>query len=165
MKKLLIILTLFFIVVSGNARTTEKPLIEIGPKTTLYMDHVYQFGIGGEAVVNPLRNVGFRFNLIEIIFDPTTLYLNREGSVDALIFLPLRNINFQLYFHSGISLTIYENEAGTQTRYSIRGGMGLNCPLNPKTCLFVEPGITILGNGETEIPLRLSAGARLGIID
>jgi hypothetical protein len=161
--KLLIILALFFVVSVMGANTVERPLIQLGPKATLYMDHEYQFGIGMETVVNPLRTVGFRFNLIEIIFNPTTLYLNREGSVDALIHLPLDNI--QLYFHSGIGLTIHETESGTQTRYSIRGGMGLNYPLNPKTCLFVEPGIIILGNGETEIPLRLSAGARFGIID
>ncbi len=165
MKKLMIILVLFSIVSSLGARTIKNPLIQIGPKATLYMDHEYGFGIGMEAVVNPLRIVGFRFNLIEIIFDPTTLYLNREGSVDAFIYLPLRNISFQLYFHTGIGLTIHETEAGTQTRYSIRGGVGLNYPLNPKTCLFVEPGIIILGNGETEIPLRLSAGARFGVID
>ena len=165
MKRLLIIPVLFSVFAFVDARTTEKPLIQIGPKATLYMDHEYQFGIGMEAVVNALQAVGFRFNLIEIIFDPTTLYLNREGSIDAFIYLPLRNINFQLYFHTGIGLTIHETEAGTQTRYSIRGGMGLNYPLNPKTCLFVEPGVIVLGNGETEIPLRLSAGARFGIID
>ena len=165
MKKQIIILVLFFVVSSVSANTIDKPLLEIGPKATLYMDHEYQFGIGMEAVVNPLRCVGFRLDLAEIIFDPTTFHLNREGSLDAFIYLPLRNINFQLYFHSGIALRVYETETGTEKRYSIRGGMGLNYPLNPKTCLFIEPGITVLGNGETEIPLRLSAGARFGIIN
>ena len=165
MKKQITILVLFFVVSSVSANTIDKPLLEIGPKATLYMDHEYQFGIGMEAVVNPLRCVGFRLDLAEIIFDPTTFHLNREGSLDAFIYLPLRNINFQLYFHSGIALRVYETETGTEKRYSIRGGMGLNYPLNPKTCLFIEPGITVLGNGETEIPLRLSAGARFGIIN
>ena len=165
MKKLLIILVLFAAVSLVGARTTSRPLIQIGPKATLYMDHEYQFGIGMEAVVNPLRCVGFRLDFAEIIFDPTTFHLNREGSLDAFIYLPLRNLAFQLYFHSGIALRVYETGTGTEKRYSIRGGVGLNYPLNPKTHLFVEPGIIFIGNGETDIPLRLSAGARFGIIN
>ena len=165
MKKLPIILGLFFIISSVEAKSIERSLIQIGPKATLYMDHEYQFGIGMEAVVNPLRCVGFRLDLAEIIFDPTTFHLNREGSLDAFIYLPLRNLAFQLYFHSGIALRVYETGTGTEKRYSIRGGVGLNYPLNPKTHLFVEPGIIFIGNGETDIPLRLSAGARFGIIN
>jgi hypothetical protein len=165
MKKLLIILAPIFIVSSMDANTVERPLIQLGPKATLYMDHVYQFGIGMETVVNPLRCVGFRLDLAEIIFDPTTFYLNREGSIDALIYLSLRNVKFQLYFHSGIALKVHETGTGTEKRYSIRGGVGLNYPLSPKTCLFVEPGIIFMGNGETEVPFRISAGARFGIID
>ncbi|KPL13088.1 hypothetical protein AMJ74_05740 [candidate division WOR_3 bacterium SM1_77] len=163
MRELLMILALFFIASFVSAETTERPLIEIGPKASLYMNDVYRFGIGLEAVVNPLRNVGFRLNLAEIIFDPTAFYFNREGSLDAFVYLPLRNI--QLYIHSGIALKTQETGTGTETRYSIRGGLGLNYPLNSKIHLFVEPGIILKGNGETDVPLQISGGARFRIIN
>lgn len=163
MKKILITLMLLFIVSSVDAKTIERSLIEIGPKASLYINDGVQFGIGVEAVVNPFRIVGFRFDLTEILFDPTTFYFNREGSLDAFVYIPLRNI--QLYVYSGIGLKIHETGAGTQTRYSIRGGLGLNYPLNPKTCLFVEPGIIFAGNGDTDVSFRVSAGARFGIIN
>jgi hypothetical protein len=162
MKKLPIILMLLFIVSSVEAKTTDRSLIEIGPKASIYINDGVQFGIGIEAVVNPLRIVGFRFDLTEILFDPTTFYFNREGSLDAFVYIPLRNI--QLYIHSGIGLKIHETGAGTQTDYSIRGGLGLNYPLNSKTCVFVEPGIIFSGNGDSDVSFRVSAGARFGII-
>jgi hypothetical protein len=154
---------LLFIVSSVDAKSIERSLIEIGPKASLYVNDGVQFGIGVEALVNPFRIVGFRFDLSEILFDPTTFYFNREGSLDAFLYISLRNI--QLYVYSGIGLKIHETGTGTQTRYSIRGGLGLSYPLNPKTCLFVEPGIIFAGNGDTDVSFRVSAGARFGIIN
>ncbi|MCK4251457.1 hypothetical protein KAX97_08405 [candidate division WOR-3 bacterium] len=163
MKKLFIIMAMLFIISSVDARMLKRALIEIGPKASLYIKNEdVQFGIGVEVVVNPLRSVGFRFNLTEIRFDPTTFHFNREGSLDAFIYLPMKGL--QLYVHSGVGLKTHETGAGTQTRYSIQGGLGLNYPLNPRTCLFVEPGIIISGNGETDVSFRVSAGGRFGII-
>ncbi|MGB7054455.1 MAG: hypothetical protein WBE28_03950 [bacterium] len=162
MKKIPIILILLFVVSSVSAKAIGRSLIELGPKASVYINDGVQFGVGVEAVVNPLRNIGFRFDLTEVLFDPTTFYFNREGSIDAFVYMPLQNMQF--YFHSGIGIKIHETGTDTQTRYSIRGGIGLNYPLNPKTRLFVEPGIVFAGNGETDVSFRVSAGARFGII-
>ena len=163
MKKLFIIMAMLFIISSVDAKIFKRALIEMGPKASLYINGDIQFGIGVEVVVNPLRSVGFRFNLTEIRFDPTTFYFNREGSFDAFVYIPLQNI--QLYVHSGIGLKTHETGAGTQTHYSIQGGLGLNYPLNQRTTLFAEPGIIISGNGETDVSFRVSAGGRFGVIN
>jgi len=162
MKKACVMMVMLLIVLSAEARIVKRSLIELGPKATLYINEDIQFGIGVEAVVNPLRNVGFRLNLSEVTFDHTTFYFNREGSLDAFVYIPLQKM--QLYVHSGVGLKTHETGAGTQTHYSIRGGLGLNYPLNPKTCLFGEPGLIISGNGDTDVSFRVSAGVRFGII-
>jgi hypothetical protein len=162
MKKLFIIMTILFIISSVDARMLKRSLIEIGPKASLYINGDIQFGIGIEVVVNPLRSIGFRLDLTEIRFDPTTFHFNRKGALDAFIYLPMKGL--QLYVHSGIGLKIHETGAGTQTHYSIQGGLGLNYPLNQRTTLFAEPGIIISGNDETDVSFRVSAGGRFGII-
>lgn len=163
MKKLFIIMAMLFIISSVDAKIFKRAFIEIGPKASLYINEDVQFGIGVEVVVNPLRSVGFRFNLTEIRFDPTTFYFNREGSIDAFVYIPMQNM--QLYVLAGIGLKTHETGAGTQTHYSIQGGLGLNYPLNQRTTLFAEPAVIISGNGETDVSFRVSVGGRFGVID
>lgn len=167
MKKLFIIMAMLFIISSVDAKIFKRSLIEIGPKASLYINEDVQFGIGVEVVVNPLRSVGFRFNLTEIRFDPTTFYFNREGSIDAFVYIPMQNM--QLYVLAGIGLKTHETGDGTQTHYSIQGGLGLNYPLNQRTTLFAEPAVIISGNGgtngETDVSFRVSVGGRFGVID
>lgn len=162
MKKVVTIFVMLFIISPFFANATKRPLIELGPKGTLYINGEVDFGLGVEVVVNPLEKIGFRVNLTEIIFDPTTFYFNRDGSIDAFIYIPLQNM--QLYALVGLGLKTHDTGAGTQTHYSISGGLGLNYPLNPKTCLFAEPAVIISGNGEIDVSFRVSAGARFRII-
>ncbi len=163
MKKVSLMLLMLLIVLSAEAKIVKKSLIELGPKATLYIDEDMQFGIGVEAVVNPLRNVGFRLNLTEVLFDNTIFYFNREGSLDAFLYIPLQQ-TMQLYVVTGVGVMTRETGAGTQTNYSIRAGLGLNYPLNKKTCLFGEPCLIISGNGDTDVSFRVSGGVRFGII-
>jgi len=163
MKKVFIIMAMLFIISSVDAKIFKRALIEIGPKASLYINEDVQFGIGVEVVVNPLRSVGFRFNLTEIRFDPTTFHFNREGSLDAFIYLPMKGL--QLYVHSGIGLKTRETGDDPKTHYSIQGGLGLNYPLNQRTTLFAEPAVIISGNGETDVSFRISVGGRFGVID
>ncbi len=163
MKKVMKILVMLFIISPLFADAAKRPLIELGPKGTLYINGGVDFGLGVEAVVNPLEKVGFRINLTEITFDPTTFCFNRDGSIDAFVYIPLQSM--QLYALAGVGLKTHDTGAGTQTRYSISGGLGLNYPLNPRTCLFAEPAVIITGNGDTDVSFRISAGARFGIIE
>ena len=137
-------------------------LIDLGPKATLYISDDVRFGLGVEAVINPLRHIGFRIDLTEIVFDPTTFYLNHSGSIDAFLYFPARRMRF--YVYSGLGLRIQDTAEDTHTQFVIRGGMGLEWPIRRRSSLFVEPGISIADNGGTDVTFRLSAGARFGVI-
>ena len=163
MKKLSALIVILVIVVFADAKLLKKPLIEIGPKATIYINDDVNFGVGIEAVINPINRVGFRLNLTEVTFDPTTFYFNREGSLDGFFYIPMQKL--QLYIHSGVGLKTHETGVGTQTNYSIRGGLGLNYVLNSGTALFAEPAVIVSGNGDADVSFRVSAGGRFSIIN
>ena len=166
MKRFFVILGLLVFVTTLSAKGLKsRPLIEGGPKASLYIGSV-AFGIGSEVVVNPLKNMGFRFNLAEIHFNDGTRFTLNQGSLDALLYIPMQEL--QPYIHAGLGLT-----ANGGTTFSISGGMGLNFTMNRGTDVFVEPGIIITsisvdgvdGDGDnTDVQFRLSAGARFGLI-
>ncbi len=163
MKKFLIILVILLSVSAVEARRIKHPLIEIGPKASLYISSV-RFGIGAEVVCNPLKVVGFRTELIEVSFgDYTNFYMNAGGSLDALIYIPMRGI--EPYIHTGFGFNVLSN-GGSVTTFAIRAGMGLNYAVNRGTVLFVEPGIIIVdsGVGGTDAIFRLSFGGRFGLL-
>jgi len=169
MKKLFLILTILLIVSSVDAKIlkrTKKPLVEIGPKASLYIGSV-RFGFGAEVVFNPLKNIGFRMDLTELSFgDYTQFHLNYVGSFDALITIPMRGLrSMQPYLHCGFGFNVLGNEE-TTTTFSIRAGMGINYPWSRTTDLFIEPGIIIYdpGPGDSETIFRLSVGGRFGIL-
>ena len=162
MKKFFVILGLLVFVTTLSAKGLKgRPLIEGGPKASLYIGSV-AFGIGGEVVVNPLKNMGFRFNLAEIHFNGGTLFTVNQGSLDALLYIPMQEL--QPYVHAGLGLV-----ANGGTTFYLSGGMGFNFTMNRGTDVFVEPGIIISsvsveGADNTDVQFRLSAGARFGLI-
>ncbi len=167
MKKLVVILILLVAVSAVHAKVTRssRALVEIGPKGTLYLaegpDNDVRFGIGAEIVINPVRNIGIRMDITELSFGEYTLfYLNQGLTLDALIYFPMRGM--QPYFHTGFGFTTVSNGEST-TFYSIRAGMGFNFRMKGGTDLFLEPGIIIAGNGDTDLIFRTSFGARFGM--
>jgi len=166
MKKVVLIL-IFLVAVSslqGKVKAS-RPLIELGPKGTLYLaegpDNDVRFGIGAEIVINPVRNIGLRMDITELSFGEYTLfYLNQGMSLDALIYFPMSGM--QPYFHTGFGFTTVSN-GETTTYYSIRAGMGFNFRMRGGMDLFLEPGIIIAGNGDTDLIFRTSFGARFGM--
>ena len=70
----------------------------------------------------------------------------------------------QIYVLVGFGIMVHDTEAGSSTHFSIRGGGGLNYPLNPKTTLFGEPTLIIAGNGGTDVSVRISVGARFRVL-
>ena len=137
-------------------------LIDLGPKATLYINDDVRFGLGVEAVINPLRRIGFRIDLSEIVFNPTTFYLNRDGSINAFLYFPARRMRF--YVYSGLGLWVHDTAEDTQSQFVIRGGFGLEWPMRRRCSLFLEPGISIADNGGTDVTFKFSAGARFGVI-
>lgn len=165
-RKYLIVLAVVFLVASSaNARMVRRgrrSLIELGPKASLYIGDDTNFGIGLETIFNPVGGFGLRLNLAELIFDNTTLYLNFNESLDALFYYPMSGLD--TYFHAGFGLISFDTGQGSTTIYSIRGGIGFNHRLNRTYDLFVEPGLIITGNGNSDVVFRLSAGVKFGVL-
>jgi hypothetical protein len=167
MKKFVVLLILLVAVSSLQAKVTRssRALVEIGPKGTLYLaegpGNDVRFGLGAEIVVNPVRNIGIRMDITELSFGEYTLfYINQGMSLDALIYFPMKGM--QPYFHTGFGFTTRSNGESV-TFYSIRAGLGFNFRMKGGTDLFVEPGINITGNGDTDLVFRTSFGARFGM--
>jgi len=160
MKKLLVVLLLVLCLSAAYAKRYKRPLVELGPKASLYIGSV-NFGIGADVVINPLKNIGFRLDVTEVIFgDATVFSLNRGASLDAFIYIPMKGV--QPYAFVGFGLS-----ANGGTIFLIRGGMGFDFVMNKKLKLFAEPGIifTSVSNGasDTDVTFRVSGGARFGI--
>lgn len=167
MKKVLFLVILVLVIWPGHiaaARLPGRPLIEFGPKASLYIGSV-RFGLGAELVVNPLKSFGLRMDLAEVSFGDgdTRFYLNlRSLSMDALIYIPARNIRPYGYFGFGIGADGYTNLEG-------RGGFGLGLSVARGAELYMEPGVIIdfSNAGEvdhTDVWFRFSVGGRFGIL-
>jgi len=161
MKKILIVIAILLFVVAADAKR-YRSLVEVEPKASLYIGSV-RFGIGCDVIFNPLKTVGFRFSATELSFgDYTQFYLNFGSSLDALIYFPMRGM--QPYVHTGFGFNMIDTDpGGTNTFFTIRGGLGLTYPWSRATNLFVEPGVIITDNGDTDVTFRLSVGARFGV--
>jgi len=163
MKKILIVIAILLFVVAADAKR-YRSLVEVEPKVSLYIGSV-RFGLGCDVIFNPLKTVGFRFSGTELSFgDYTQFYLNFGSSLDALIYFPMRGP--QPYVHAGFGFNMIDTEAGSNTHFTIRGGLGLTYPWSRATNLFVEPGVIItdLGDLDTDVIFRLSVGARFGVL-
>lgn len=163
MKKVIFLVTLILVVWPGEAaRLPKRPLIELGPKASLYIGSV-RFGLGAEMVVNPLRSLGLRMDLAELSFGDggTRFYFNRLA-LDALIYIPVRGMKPYGFLGFGLS-------ANGATNLEFRGGLGLNYAVARGTDLFIEPGVIIHysdagAESNTDATFRLSLGARFGVL-
>ncbi len=172
MKKIIPLLLVIAIFAQAKGyKKTGRSTLEIAPKASLYIGEDVYFGIGAEFVANPLKQVGIRMNITEVIFgNGTQFYLNSGGwgfaglSLDGLFYIPMSEM--EPYVHGGMGLGIVDlpGPGGSNTSFTFRFGMGLNYPVNPRTNVFVEPGIIVYDAGDnTEAMFRLSFGARFGI--
>ena len=164
MKKAIIFISLFLLIGLSQAqvRRGRRPLIELGPKVSLYLGHNTQFSLGAEILVNPLRNLGFRVDLTELSFGEgdTQFFLNlRNLSLDGILYIPAQGIKPYVFVGFGVAADGY-------TDVAFRGGLGLNYSITRGSDLFVEPGAVIRYNSaadETRIWFRLSLGGRFGL--
>jgi hypothetical protein len=167
MKKLTILILLVLLVGVSHAairRSLKRPLIEIGPKASLYIGSV-RGGFGAEFIVNPLRNFGLRMDLAELSFGdgPTEFYFNlRSLSLDGMLYMPVSGIRPYAFLGFGIG-------ADGNTDLQFRGGLGFNYSVTRSTDLFMEPGMMIIYNGgrdddNTDVWFRFSMGGRFGIL-
>lgn len=164
MKKILVVVAILLFVAAADAKIAKgyRSLVEVEPKASLYIGSV-RFGLGCDILVNPLKTVGFRFGLTELSFGGhTQFYLNHGGSLDALFYFPMRGM--QPYVHAGFGFHVSDVSGDSRTHFTIRGGLGLNYPWSRATNLFVEPGVIITDNGDTDVTFRLSVGGRFRVL-
>jgi hypothetical protein len=164
-QKYLVVLVVLLLVASANARVMRRagrPMVELGPKGTLYIGDNTDFGIGVEGIFNPTRSFGVRLDLAEIRFDNTTIYLNYSQSLDALFYFPMSG--WDTYFHAGFGMISVSSDGASWNYYSIRGGLGFNYPISRSYDLFVEPGLIFVGNGHSDVILRIAVGLKFGVL-
>ncbi len=167
MKKLTILILLVLLVGVSHAairRSLKRPLIEIGPKASLYIGSV-RGGFGAEFIVNPLRNFGLRMDLAELSFGEggTEFFFNlRSLSLDGMIYMPVSGIRPYAFVGFGLG-------ADGHTDLAFRGGLGFNYSVTRTTDLFMEPSMMIFYNSSrdddnTDVWFRFSMGGRFGIL-
>ncbi|MEO0160830.1 MAG: hypothetical protein ABIL39_06855 [candidate division WOR-3 bacterium] len=170
MKKFFLIILISTAFIQARGIKRYGSLVELAPKASFYVSNDAYFGIGGECVVNPLRQMGLRFTFTEAVFgNGTRFYLNSEGwegsgfSLDGIFYIPMTE--FEPYVHGGLGFNVYDlpGPAGSHTFFVFRFGMGFNYFLNLKTKLFGEPGIIIYDVENTETMFRFSMGIRFGV--
>ncbi len=164
MKRALILIMVIALFSMLQAKKSSRLLIELGPKGTLYIGEDVSFGIGAEAIFNPVKNVGVRMDLTEIRFgDHTSFVLNHGISLDGLFHIPMREL--QPYVHAGFGFTVFDAGPVSHSAFSIRAGMGFDFVMNRGAKLFGEPGIIISDAGDnTDVTFRLAFGARFGVL-
>ncbi len=168
MRKFFMLLAILLFVSTADGKTRKNPLIEIAPRASIYISEDNAFGIGADVLFHPLRNVGFRVEGAELLFNNGTYFsinhglLNTLPKIDALIYIPMREMH--PYIHAGFGLTTGEGF----TSLALGGGMGFDFLIRRGTVLFIEPGIYILsfsdGISDTDLMFRLTFGAKFELI-
>lgn len=174
MKKIMIILLLLIVVSFVDAKVGKRfgrPMLQVEPKMSLYINDIIAdgtaFGLGGDVIINPMRNMGFRLNMMELRFNGGTSFTVNYGMMgyiprfDALIYIPMQGA--QPFGHVGFGLTTYEGF----TLFAIGGGVGFDFYMQKTMAFSIEPGIYIVsasnGTSQTEVVFRLTGGVKFGI--
>ncbi|MCX7994184.1 MAG: hypothetical protein N3A65_00190 [candidate division WOR-3 bacterium] len=171
MKKIISIILVTIVLAQAKGVKRYGSMLEIAPKASFYISSDAYLGIGGECVINPVKQAGIRITFSEAVFgNGTYFYLNSDVwvggglSLDGLFYIPMAGL--EPYVHGGLGFFVQDppGQAGTNTFFSFRFGMGLHYFLNPKTKFFVEPGIIVYDAHDTEAMFRLSTGVRFGVL-
>ncbi len=161
MKKVLILLAVVLVVLPLSAR----PRLEFSPRGTLYLDGGVNFGIGGDVILNPKKNIGLRGNLAEVIFGDETIF-----SLNSVSFSGLTTFDILYYtdiagLFSYIDITFGLVSAGGGTSLGIGGGLGLEKYMGKGNYIFLEPNILIMSysGGGSDFMFKGSFGVKLGL--
>jgi hypothetical protein len=170
MKKLFTLILLLALFVGLEARgpkAAKKPWLEFGGKANIFLgEDDVMTGVGEEAVINPFKFIGLRYELLDLRFGGglVRVAVLDISSLDALIYLPMAGV--EPYIHAGLGVSASFGSGSSFWIFSVRGGMGVSYALNKKINVFAEPGILIDRQPETgtTTTFRLSLGARIGLV-
>lgn len=172
MKKVFLMMAILIAVSTmdaGASRNLRKTVLDIGTRLSFYTDFDdTQFGLGCDFVFNPFKNIGLRVELAELLFNDGTLFSLNHGvfktfpKTDLLIYLMGRDI--QPYLHTGFGLVAGDGV----TFIMLGGGRGIDYYINRNFALSLEPGLYFMhasdGTSDSDLLLRISAGAKFGIM-
>lgn len=160
MKKTLLLLVVVLVALPLSAR----PKIEFAPRGTLYLDGGVNFGIGGDIILNPKKNIGLRANLIEVVFGDNTIF-----SLNSLSFSGLTTFDILYYtdiagLFSYVDITFGLVSSGG-TSLAIGGGLGLEKYMGKGNYIFLEPDILIMtySGGGSDFMFKGTVGLKLGL--
>jgi len=161
MKKVLLLLVVILIALPLSARSK----LEFSPRGTLYIDGGVNFGIGGDIILNPKKNIGLRANLVEVIFGDNTIFslnmLNvvRRTTFDVLYYTDIAGL-FQY-----VDITFGLLSAGGGTSLAIGGGLGMERSMGNGMNMFIEPDILIMtySGGGSDFMFKGTFGLKIGL--
>jgi len=160
MKKVLLLLAVLLVVFPLSAR----PKLEFAPRGSIYISSV-NFGIGADIIVNPMKNLGVRVNLAEVVFGDNTAFSLNAGNIfsfsnlDILYYTNIANI----FSYVDIVFGLLSQTGGTTI--AVGGGLGLEKYMGKGNYIFLEPAL-IFSDGpftDGDLTFRTSFGLKLGI--
>lgn len=160
MKRIFLLLVVVLVALPLSAR----PRLEFSPRGSLYISSV-NFGIGGDIIVNPMKNLGVRVNVAEIVFGDNTAFSLNTGnmfylsSFDILYYTNVADI----FSYVDIIFGLYSVSGGTSI--SVGGGVGLEKYMKKGNYIFLEPALIFTDGPDTDgdLTFRTSFGLKLGI--
>ena len=160
MKKMLLLLVVVLVALPLSAR----PRLEFSPRGSLYISSV-NFGIGADIIVNPMKNLGVRVNLAEVVFGDATAFSLNAGNLftfstfDILYYTDIAG----LFSYVDIVFGLVSATGGTSI--AIGGGLGLEKYMGKGNYIFLEPALIFTDGPVTEgdLTFRTSFGLKLGI--
>jgi len=161
MKKVFLLLAVLLVALPLSARSK----LEFAPRGTLYIDGGVNFGIGGDIILNPKKNIGLRGHLAELIFGDNTIF-----SLNMLNFASLTNFDILYYtdiagLFQYVDITFGLLSAGGGTTFAIGGGLGLEKYMGKGNYLFFEPDIMIMAysGGGSDFMFKGTFGFKMGL--
>ncbi len=169
MKRFLTIISLVLLVAISSMNATvlrrgRKSLMEIAPKASFLFGSDVEMDFGADVIINPTRNLGFRFSVVDIHTNGgTTFFLNYNflyPTLDALFYLERQGMN--PYAHVGLGFVSHSGSILT-----LKGGAGFDFYMDAGKSFFVEPGLMIMSvsnhDSDTDIYFFVSGGMKFGI--
>ena len=161
MKKVLLLLVVILIALPLSARSK----LEFAPRGTLYLNGGVNFGIGGDIIFNPKKNIGLRANLVEVVFGDNTIFSLNSVSFSGLTTFDLLYYTDIAGLFQYVDLTFGLLSSGGTTLL-IGGGVGMEKIVGKGMNMFLEPNILIMtasGGGGNDLIFKGSFGLKIGL--
>jgi hypothetical protein len=124
----------------------------------------YDYGLAAELLFPLISTARLRARLLELHISPGSsdlLVFNSALSLDAMVAYPLPRMRVYPYAYVGAGCTV--SDQIQFTRYSLRGGLGVEGRVAQFSNVFAEVGAANSFPGNKVIEARAAAGVRFGL--